>query len=64
MLRSKMSYLWRVDDDAAAALMQAFYRNLRTGTGPAQAMQMVALKVRKKYPHPYYWAAFVTEGTF
>jgi CHAT domain-containing protein len=54
--------LWSVSDRTTAQLMQEFYRRLHAGQTPASALRHAALGVRKRYPHPYYWAPFVLTG--
>jgi CHAT domain-containing protein len=57
-----LSY-WAVDSDATAAWMEAFHRAARD-RHPAEAARsaLAAVKSRKEYAHPYYWAAFMTVG--
>ena len=58
--------LWRVDDEATAAIMRRFYegmlgpRRLR----PADALRAAQLAVRQKvrWRSPFYWAGFVLQG--
>jgi hypothetical protein len=56
--------LWQADDEATAALMDVFYKNLKAGKGKAEALRQAKLtyleKGRKTFPH--YWAAFVLTG--
>lgn len=57
--------LWVVDDEATQILMSEFYKNWsmnpsRENISPA--FKKAQAEVRKKYPHPYYWAAFVLLG--
>jgi CHAT domain-containing protein len=59
---SVIASLWRVNDEATAVLMTAFYRQLRAGASKAQALQAAQVETRRHYPHPYYWAAFVLTG--
>lgn len=59
---SVIASLWRVDDQATSFLMKAFYGNLKRGLSKAAALQVAQIATRKKYPHPYYWAAFVLTG--
>ncbi len=59
---SVIASLWRVDDQATSFLMRAFYGNLKRGLSKAAALQAAQIATRKKYPHPYYWAAFVLTG--
>lgn len=57
--------LWKVDDDATAALMERFYTYmLQDGKSPATALHMAQLELSKKkqWQAPYYWAAFVLQG--
>jgi len=54
--------LWPVDDEATAALMEAFYRRLGEGHGRAAALREAELEVRAQHPHPHFWAAFISVG--
>ncbi|CCF96745.1 CHAT domain-containing protein [Ralstonia solanacearum] len=62
--RSVIGSLWKVDDQATADLMEAFYMiwTAQPSSGPARALAAAQARVRKDYPHPYYWAAFTTIG--
>lgn len=54
--------LWKVDDQATQQLMTLFYQSwLKTGN-KRDALQQAQKAVRAKYPHPYYWGAFVMVG--
>jgi CHAT domain-containing protein len=57
-----VSSMWKVSDDATSLLMQGFYRSLRQGKDPADAMRDAELNVRERFPHPFYWAPFVVTG--
>lgn len=57
-----LTSLWKVDDKATKDLMTRYYKNLLSGQGRAEAMRAAALFVRKKRPHPYFWAPFITIG--
>jgi CHAT domain-containing protein/tetratricopeptide (TPR) repeat protein len=59
---SVIASLWTVDDQATSFLMKAFYGHLKRGMSKAAALQAAQAATRKKYPHPYYWAAFVLTG--
>ncbi len=52
--------LWKVDDQATADLMTGFYQALPGGY--RQALRQAQQHTRQRYPHPYYWAAFVLTG--
>jgi CHAT domain-containing protein len=59
--------LWKVDDDATAALMTHFYRGLiEKGLTPAAALREAQLQMReqKRWRAPYYWAGFVIQGKY
>ncbi len=57
-----VSSLWQVSDESTAMLMQGFYRRLREGESTAEALRESALEVRKRFPHPFYWAPFIETG--
>ena len=59
--RSIVASLWKVDDEATAYLMTRFYQSLK-GTSKREALRLAQIETRKKYPHPYYWAAFQLTG--
>ena len=57
--------LWSVDDDATQILMTEFYKEW--SINPTKQLISIAFnkaqkEVRKKYPHPYYWGAFILLG--
>jgi tetratricopeptide (TPR) repeat protein len=54
--------LWDVDDQAKGWLMASFYKHLKQGMSKAAALRSAQAETRVKYPHPYYWAAFVLTG--
>jgi CHAT domain-containing protein len=55
--------LWRVNDRATQILMTNFYTNLlQKQVSKQKALQMAQQTVREKYPHPYFWGAFVIVG--
>lgn len=60
-----ISSAWRVDDEATAALMEAFYRRLlRDGSPPAAALRSAQLEIRAipRWRAPFFWAGFVLQG--
>jgi CHAT domain-containing protein len=59
---SVIASLWTVDDEATNLFMKALYGHLKRGMTKAAALQAAQAATRKKYPHPYYWAAFVLTG--
>lgn len=63
--RSVVMSLWVVDDDATQQLMTEFYKNYLTDVSPGgkrKALRKAQQEVRKRYPHPYHWGAFVLVG--
>lgn len=54
--------LWTVSDEATQVLMTAFYKQWLKGKSAVLAFRIAQNEVRKRYPHPYYWAAFVLIG--
>jgi CHAT domain-containing protein len=59
---SVVGSLWTVDDEATGLLMASFYSHLAHGLPKAEALRAAQAAARTKYPHPYYWAAFVLTG--
>jgi len=60
--RSAVATLWLVHDEAAAVLMEAFYRSLQTpGVSRARALQQAQLTLLKDrtYADPFFWAPFL-----
>jgi len=60
--RSIAASLWPADDQATAALMQAFYTGLLAGRSKASALREAQQGIRAQFPHPYHWAAFALIG--
>jgi CHAT domain-containing protein len=51
--------LWQVSDEITQRLMENFYRNwIRTGNRTS-AFQQAKLDIKKNFPAPFYWGAFV-----
>ncbi len=59
-----MMSLWPVDDNATQFLMTEFYKNYVETQNAEEAFRKAQTEVKNKYPHPYYWAAFVLLKTF
>jgi CHAT domain-containing protein len=60
--RSAVATLWFINDEASAALIGEFYRQLRTPSlSKAEALQRAQLKLLNDhvYEHPAYWSAFL-----
>ncbi len=54
--------LWKVNAESTAELMEGYYRRLLAGEGRASALREAMKELRKKKPHPYYWAPFIAIG--
>jgi CHAT domain-containing protein len=54
--------LWDVHDESTKDFMIEFYSRLQKGLSKAEAMQSAMIEMRKKYPHPYFWAPFLLIG--
>ena len=59
-----ISTLWDIDDEAAASLMEEFYRRLRAGASTADALRSAQLAMLhgQAYEDPAFWAAFTLTG--
>ncbi len=54
---------WKVDSEATALWMQAFYKSSLSQPMPEAARTaLLTVKSKKAYSHPYYWAAFSMIG--
>lgn len=56
--------LWPVDDYATQLLMTEFYKNYAATNNIQTSFKLAQLGVKLKYPHPYFWSAFVLLKTF
>nr|WP_040447507.1 CHAT domain-containing protein [Ktedonobacter racemifer] len=63
-VRSLLVSLWKVNDPATAALMQAFYAARQAGADKAQALREAMTQIQRdpRWSHPYYWGAFTLVG--
>lgn len=62
---SVIGTLWRVADDAAQPIMNAFYRNLvDSGMSKAEALRQAQLGVLRnpEMNHPFFWSPFILVG--
>ncbi len=51
--------LWEVSDVATETMMTTFYKNLTKGKRKRESFDKAVEAVKKKYPSPEYWAAFI-----
>jgi CHAT domain-containing protein len=54
--------LWKVSDSATELLMTTFYKEYLKTNNIEQSFNTAQNIVRKKYPEPYYWGAFIVVG--
>lgn len=59
---SVVASLWTVDDEATAEFMHCFYTNLVAGKSANFALRAAQIGTLARFPHPYFWAAFVLHG--
>ncbi|WNG43125.1 tetratricopeptide repeat protein [Archangium minus] len=57
-----VSSLWKINDGKTSEFMEAFYRHLLAGEGRVAALHSAMREMRRKHPHPYYWAPFIATG--
>jgi CHAT domain-containing protein len=61
-VRTLVMSLWSVPDEATRELMENFYRRILAGEPRADALQAAQNDLRRTYPEPYFWGAFVCLG--
>jgi CHAT domain-containing protein len=61
--KSILISLWKVNDHATELLMTNFYNDFLKSGDQKQSFINAQKAVRKVYPEPYYWGAFVMVGT-
>ncbi|MFT5955572.1 MAG: CHAT domain-containing protein/tetratricopeptide (TPR) repeat protein [Cyclobacteriaceae bacterium] len=54
--------LWKVNDETTQLLMSEFYNQWFSGKTKTDAFNEAILSVKKDYPKPYFWGAFVILG--
>jgi CHAT domain-containing protein/Tfp pilus assembly protein PilF len=63
--KSVVASLWKVDDEATAALMAEFYKQMFTNKlKPAAALRAAQIQIskQKRWHSPYFWAGFFIQG--
>ncbi|MEQ8186416.1 MAG: CHAT domain-containing tetratricopeptide repeat protein [Candidatus Eremiobacterota bacterium] len=54
--------LWDISDESTSILMERFYSYMKEGKDKSEALRLAELDVRKKFPHPFFWAPFILTG--
>jgi CHAT domain-containing protein len=55
--------LWPVSDEATGELMVSYYQKLvKEKKGRVEAMEVAMQEMKRRRPHPYYWAPFIVIG--
>ncbi|MBL7113276.1 MAG: CHAT domain-containing protein [Bacteroidales bacterium] len=57
--KSVITSLWQVADDPTMELMVLFYTYFIESNNKFDAVRKAQLELKRKYPEPYYWGAFV-----
>jgi CHAT domain-containing protein/tetratricopeptide (TPR) repeat protein len=60
--RTLVLSLWKVPDEQTRMLMTRFYQGLISGQGRAESLRAAQDRVRREFPEPFYWAAFICQG--
>jgi CHAT domain-containing protein len=54
--------MWKVSDEATKDLMISFYSELLKRKDVSSSFKEAQIRIREKYPDPYYWGAFKLIG--
>jgi tetratricopeptide (TPR) repeat protein len=60
--RSIIISLWKVNDETTQKLMSVFYQELIKTGNKVTAFKNAQSSLKKEFPEPYYWGAFVMVG--
>lgn len=60
--QSMIMSLWSVDDAATQQLMSLFYEERQKVSDAHTAFHNAQQKLKKTFPHPFYWGAFIMVG--
>ena len=60
--RTLIMSLWMVLDQQTLLLMTHFYNYIIDGQPRSKALHSAELDIKKDYPHPFFWAAFICQG--
>jgi len=51
--------LWKVPNDVTGELIDPFYHHVLNNEGRVKALPTAQAEIRRHYPYPYLWAAFI-----
>jgi CHAT domain-containing protein len=54
--------MWKVDDAVTQKLMTTFYQKFAENNNARKAFKEAQAEIKKQYPEPYFWGAFVMTG--
>jgi CHAT domain-containing protein len=60
--RSILINLWDNKPEVSQAFLVNFYRHLKDGKSPSEALRAARFDIRRQYPDPIHWAGFVLYG--
>ncbi len=60
--KSVIISLWKVSDEATNKMMQHFYKHWIATKDKHKAFQLAQKELRKEFPEPFYWGAFILVG--
>jgi CHAT domain-containing protein/Tfp pilus assembly protein PilF len=60
--KTLVTSLWKVPDRHTQELMGEFYQRVLGGQGCAQALREACFVLKTRYPHPFFWGAFICQG--
>jgi CHAT domain-containing protein len=60
--RTLIMSMWKVPDEMTSELMREFYFQLRNGETRLKALRQAQKKIRRDWPEPHHWGAFILQG--
>ena len=60
--KAMVASLWKVPDKQTRQLMIQFYENIFNNQAVEVALRNAQRNVKAKYPEPFYWGAFISQG--
>jgi len=54
--------MWSVSELVSVRLVKSFFENMKNGKSKSEALSLARGEIRKKYDHPFFWAAFILVG--